>query len=677
MERVAFLIEETNERIGCLLNPETLVMRRVAGVRPRRSATGQLTGEGLTDDPLLYTGGGRTELDLDLLFDVSLAGSSITTEDVRDLTLPLWELAENADRQEGYGQPPLVRFIWGKSWNIPGVILAVSERLESFTPEGVPRRSWLRLRMLRANEPPPDATPARSGSLSLDETEIPEGSVEVSEVIGGAPPAAEGDGQETPPSLQAGELTATTANDIAASALDESGAQATIDAALGSIDGAVRGMLADLSALTESGEEEGDEESVPEEERAAAEAVEAEAHTILTSLQPVRSAVGSSVIGAVTTATATIRSAMATIGTELEAMASEAGSRIEGTVNAALETMAPAIEAMRNAAATASQAIQKKSAAVIAAAVQGIASAAETIEAGLQTVATTASDLGEQAVTHIESAAETVGQILEEIRTTGKTVAREHLPAVLKTLASGVEGLWIAGETAAVKAVESAAKVIAIALKNVRAAAEATAGLLVRETARGVRSVVSTIHTVLEAAGSEREGEDAEAPALATVVSKAWSRIQTALDLLTARADQETREGFSEARETLQSTVQALGELGTDEREAAIERITEALATLTGAVDAVVAQEKDATAALVKSAIEKGIPEAEARARREAQRPRGGPGQRLDLLAHRHYGDPALWRVLAAFNNVEHPLHLTSGQLLRVPPASALRSGGE
>ena len=29
MERVAFLIEETNERLSCLLNPETLVMRRL------------------------------------------------------------------------------------------------------------------------------------------------------------------------------------------------------------------------------------------------------------------------------------------------------------------------------------------------------------------------------------------------------------------------------------------------------------------------------------------------------------------------------------------------------------------------------------------------------------------------------------------------------------------------
>jgi hypothetical protein len=152
MERVAFLIERTGERIGCLLNPESIVRRRAAGLRRRRSAGGLLTGHGLSDDQLIYTGGGTTELNLDLLFDVSVSGSTIATEDVRDLTAPLWALAENVPVEDGYGRPPLARFIWGKSWNIPGVIAEVAERLEWFTPEGIPRRSWLRMRMLRVAE---------------------------------------------------------------------------------------------------------------------------------------------------------------------------------------------------------------------------------------------------------------------------------------------------------------------------------------------------------------------------------------------------------------------------------------------------------------------------------------------------------------------------------------------
>lgn len=155
MERVAFLIEETGERLGCLLNPESLVMRRSAGLRARRSAGGLVTGAGLTDDPLIGTGGGTTELVLDLLFDVHLAEGPRPVEDVRDLTRPLWELAENQNTDGGYGRPPLVRFIWGKAWNVLGVVATLAERLERFTPGGAPERSWLRMLLRRVTEPPP------------------------------------------------------------------------------------------------------------------------------------------------------------------------------------------------------------------------------------------------------------------------------------------------------------------------------------------------------------------------------------------------------------------------------------------------------------------------------------------------------------------------------------------
>ena len=157
MERVAFLIEESGERLSCMLNPESLVVRRNAGIRPQQSINGSLTGLSLSDDPLLYTGGGRTELQLDLLFDVHLAGTTIQTHDVRDLTAPLWRLAENAAPAAagsgGYSQPSLVRFVWGKSWNILGVIASVAERFENFTAVGEPQRSWLRLRFIRVTEP--------------------------------------------------------------------------------------------------------------------------------------------------------------------------------------------------------------------------------------------------------------------------------------------------------------------------------------------------------------------------------------------------------------------------------------------------------------------------------------------------------------------------------------------
>ena len=153
MERVAFIVDATGERVDCLLNPESLEVKRLAGIRPRATAGGQLVGAGLADDPVLFTGGGRTELVLDLLFDVDRADSRSGPEDVRTLTGRLWQLAENSATEHGAVRPPLVRFVWGKAWNVPGSIAAVSERFDFFGDAGAPRRSWLRLKLLRVAEP--------------------------------------------------------------------------------------------------------------------------------------------------------------------------------------------------------------------------------------------------------------------------------------------------------------------------------------------------------------------------------------------------------------------------------------------------------------------------------------------------------------------------------------------
>lgn len=164
MERAAFLIEDGGTRIPCLLNPAAVVMRRVSGIAPR-AANGPVTGTGLADVPLSFTGGGWTELRLDLLFDVTLVSGPDRPATVRRLTEPLWRLAENRPRGDDAPAVPLVRFVWGKSWNVPGVIAAVAERLEQFSIAGAPQRSWMRLLLLRVVD--------RPASEPIDETSSP------------------------------------------------------------------------------------------------------------------------------------------------------------------------------------------------------------------------------------------------------------------------------------------------------------------------------------------------------------------------------------------------------------------------------------------------------------------------------------------------------------------------
>jgi hypothetical protein len=153
MERVAFILDADGRRLDCLLNPESLRLLRRAGVAARVGHARPITAARLRDDPLLFTGGGVTELELELLFDTSLRPAPHRVEDVRELTRPLWELAEGGAPASPTGAPSLVRFVWGKHWNVPGVVLAVAERLERFTPAGAPGRSWLHLRLRRLAPP--------------------------------------------------------------------------------------------------------------------------------------------------------------------------------------------------------------------------------------------------------------------------------------------------------------------------------------------------------------------------------------------------------------------------------------------------------------------------------------------------------------------------------------------
>jgi nucleoid-associated protein YgaU len=48
--------------------------------------------------------------------------------------------------------------------------------------------------------------------------------------------------------------------------------------------------------------------------------------------------------------------------------------------------------------------------------------------------------------------------------------------------------------------------------------------------------------------------------------------------------------------------------------------------------------------------------------------------ERLDLIAARYYGEPSLWRVLAAFNGITDPTRIPPPRTIRIPPLSALRA---
>ena len=194
MERVAFLIEKTNQRISCWLNPEdgenSLTIERSSGVA--RDPRNSLSRTRLSDNPVVFRSRGDTRLNLKLLFDVTLTGSTVRTGDVRDLTRPIWQLTEDTTPRYTYQELPRVRFIWGRAWDIPVVVESVAERFERFTAGGVPQRSWMSLRLLRLTDDVPPANPPRGYSpadipefINAGGSLIQDASWGVHEVLGG------------------------------------------------------------------------------------------------------------------------------------------------------------------------------------------------------------------------------------------------------------------------------------------------------------------------------------------------------------------------------------------------------------------------------------------------------------------------------------------------------------
>jgi hypothetical protein len=144
---------------------------------------------------------------LDLLFDVTMSGMTTAVADVRTITERFWRLSENPAPGQGGGAPTRVRFIWGRAWNFPAVIASLSERLEHFDESGAPRRSWLRMRLLRADDPVVEAAPFAPADplLAQPETEESEEGEEAERyrllsTVGAGPEVGGEDGAEPPPS---------------------------------------------------------------------------------------------------------------------------------------------------------------------------------------------------------------------------------------------------------------------------------------------------------------------------------------------------------------------------------------------------------------------------------------------------------------------------------------------
>ena len=148
----------------------------------RRSGSGVVAGPARSDSPLLHTGGGRTEIELQLLFDVDLRAPADAPRgrrqrprrrrparrgrapgpaeprrrDVRDHTTP----AVGPRREQRRRRPHRTRGSGSCSGSGSTCSLSsrpLAERFEKFDATGTPGRSWMTMRLVRVSDPNPPA----------------------------------------------------------------------------------------------------------------------------------------------------------------------------------------------------------------------------------------------------------------------------------------------------------------------------------------------------------------------------------------------------------------------------------------------------------------------------------------------------------------------------------------
>ncbi len=656
MERVAFLIEETNERLRCLLNPETLVLRRTAGVRPRQSATGQVTGTGLADDPLLYTGGGRTELDLDLLFDVTLPGSSVTSADVRDLTAPLWRLAENNQATAGYGRPPLVRLIWGKSWNIPGIVVAVAERLEFFTPSGVPQRSWLRLRLLRMAAPIP--RPAAAGittSLSLPALSLPA-------VAGSAPRVHERLGGTA--SVSAGLSFATslvTAADIIGMALRETPAVAFLISTGQRIVaevGEALGKVADW--VSGSGDS-----AVLRTLRAGLESMGRAAQNVVTAVSSRLADVQKRVVSTISAAATRVAAAARAVAAQLAKLTAPARKAIGAALQTVLDNIRPLARALPQAAAVVTAAVRARAAQVIAVALPVLEAGRDTAERALRRARTVLSAAGTRAAEAIHAAMASIAQTVQEIRRSGRTGILPAVQVALADVAQSVATLWAAGARRAAQAIEKTVGAMTTGLKNLLEAGEALTAVAGDPLRASLGEAAATLRAAL---GKWVAGDDAAA----AQVTDAGVDLAAAVDVQETTLEEPAYQSLVAPVTGIAAILDQASSKPAADIAAQVEPLLANLDTVLGQLQAV---DEQATRTLVTTALATvpAPPEPTTEAGDLPPRPAAATravefGERVDHISYHYFGDAAFWRLLAAFNDLNDPLHLAEGLVLRIPP---------
>ncbi|MEX2627965.1 MAG: LysM peptidoglycan-binding domain-containing protein [Ilumatobacteraceae bacterium] len=136
----AYLEPETGPRIDCMFNPEKFSLKAANSWSPD-----EVPGKGRP--AMRFSGGQSGSFSLDLVFDTTTDGKSVTTH--TDKLLKLMEIDPSLpgyDEARNNGRPPWVKFHWGTHiHSYKAIITSTDVTFTYFSHEGLPLRANVQL----------------------------------------------------------------------------------------------------------------------------------------------------------------------------------------------------------------------------------------------------------------------------------------------------------------------------------------------------------------------------------------------------------------------------------------------------------------------------------------------------------------------------------------------------
>jgi hypothetical protein len=403
-------------------------------------------------------------------------------------------------------------------------------------------------------------------------------------------------------------------------------------------------------------------------------------------------------VRAFSAAAATIAGAARRVWGAVQGALAPLGAAIAAEVEGAVQGIRRGVTMMGQAVATVARAARAEAARVIASTAKGIDMAVGRVRLVIDRAVTATAELGQKLREMLGPALDDIAGVLSAARMSGAIVTTAMARTIsmrLQQVAAGAESLWSTGKTTLARGVAAAAKAMAQALHHIAAAREAMAAVHVRESNAVLQTTLERTRESLAAMQGTPDEEQVDG------LRDDLASVRAAADVVElvvkpAEAAKPAKGAEPHAEFPWASAWPALDmaseQLATPQAAQAVASIAAELGIIAEAIPSVEQSQKTAMMDTMKDAYSQAdvtIPEAPVDdrtpmgelssliVRSEVTSRQVISGQRLDQLAYQYYGDAAFWRLLALFNDVDHPLHLLTGMVLRVPPSSVARYTGD